>query len=120
MIKFYNSLRYALAGISAGLKGQRNIKIQLSIALLAIVAGIWLKVTRLEWALIFICIGLVLALELMNTAIEKLADKLHPGEDSEIGKVKDIAAGAVLVISICAALAGFAIFYVRIMALFDK
>ncbi|MEK0421020.1 MAG: hypothetical protein RLZZ161_871 [Bacteroidota bacterium] len=72
----------------------------------------------MEWAIIFTCIGLVMGLELLNSAIEVLLDKLHPDKDAAIGKAKDIAAAAVLLASVCSVIAGFWIFYVRISALF--
>jgi diacylglycerol kinase (ATP) len=62
----------------------------------------------------------VLGLEGINTAIEVLADKLHPGFDPEIGKVKDVAAGAVLIASIVAAIIGFIIFAPKFLILFTN
>lgn len=118
-IRFISSVKNALKGLSAAFREQRNLRIQSTISLLAIVVGVWLKITRMEWAIIFTCIGLVMGLELMNSAIEVLLDKLHPENDSAIGKAKDIAAGAVLIAAICSAIVGFWIFYVRISALFN-
>lgn len=114
------SFKYAIRGISAGFKGQRNIKIQTVSGALCIVAGWYLKITRLEWGIIFTCIGLVLALELMNTAIERVLDKFHPEYDEEVGRIKDISAGAVLIASLFSALAGISVFMVRIIDLFNS
>jgi diacylglycerol kinase len=116
---FLLSVKNALKGLSVAFREQRNLRIQVTITLLAIVLGIWLKITRMEWAIIFTCMGLVMGLELMNSAIEVLLDKLHPEYDAAIGKAKDIAAGAVLLAAICSAIVGFWIFYVRISALFN-
>jgi len=116
---FLSSVKNALKGISAAFREQRNLRIQTAIAVLTIALGIWLRITRMEWAIIFTCIGLVMGLELLNSAIEVLLDKLHPEKDAAIGKAKDIAGGAVLLASICSLIAGFWIFYVRISALFN-
>ena len=116
---FITSVKNALKGISSAFREQRNLRIQSTVALLVIVMGVWLKTTRMEWAMIFTCIGLVIGLELMNSAIEVLLDKLHPEKDVAIGKAKDIAAGAVLLAAICSVIVGFWIFYVRISALFN-
>lgn len=108
-----------MKGLKVAFREQRNLRIQAIIAVFTIALGIWLKITRMEWAIIFACIGLVMGLELLNSAIEVLLDKLHPETDNSIGKAKDIAAGAVLLASICSVIAGFWIFYVRISALFN-
>lgn len=117
MSGLFKSFIYAVQGISAAFKGQRNIKIQVAAGIFCIMAGWYLRITRLEWGIIFTCIGLVLALELMNTAIERLLDKFHPEHDEEIGRIKDIAAGAVLIASVFSALAGLSVFLVRIIDL---
>jgi len=116
---FISSLNNALQGLKVAFREQRNLRIQTVIAVFTIALGIWLRITRMEWAIIFTCIGLVMGLELLNSAIEVLLDKLHPEKDAAIGKAKDIAAGAVLLASICSLIAGFWIFYVRISALFN-
>ncbi len=117
-IHFKSSLKNALNGLKAAFYEQRNLRIQSVVAVLTISLGIWLKITRMEWAILFVCIGLVMGLELVNSAIEVLLDKIHPERDEAIGKAKDIAAAAVLLASVCSAIAGFWIFYVRISALF--
>ncbi len=116
---FKSSLRNALNGLKAAFYEQRNLRIQAAVAVLTVLMGIWLKITRMEWAIVFTCIGLVMGLELLNSAIEVLLDKIHPEKDVAIGKAKDIAAGAVLLASVCSVIAGFWIFYVRISAMFN-
>ncbi|NBP05899.1 MAG: diacylglycerol kinase family protein [Bacteroidetes bacterium] len=115
---FISSVKNAIKGLRTAFREQRNLRIQAMVAVLTIFIGIWLKITRMEWAIIFTCIGLVMGLELLNSAIEVLLDKLHPDKDAAIGKAKDIAAAAVLLASVCSVIAGFWIFYVRISALF--
>lgn len=67
-------------------------------------------ITRTEWIVIILCIGVVIAAELFNTAIEKLVDLVSPERHPIAGQVKDIAAGAVLVCAVAAAIIGIIIF----------
>jgi len=116
--KLIKSFSNAARGIAFLFKGQVNARIEMIIALVVIVFGFLFKISPAEWMLILLCISLVLALEGINTAIEIFADKLHPGFDKDIGKAKDVAAGAVLIASIFAAVIGFIIFVPRMMDLF--
>jgi len=69
------------------------------------------KVSAIEWTILLICIAVVIAAEAMNTSIEKLTDMVSPDFNKEAGKIKDIAAGAVLVLAIMAAIIAIIIFY---------
>ena len=69
-----------------------------------------LGITRMEWMIIILCIGVVIAAELFNTAIEKLVDLVSPQQHPVAGQVKDIAAGAVLVCAATAAIIGLIVF----------
>jgi len=115
--KFIKSFSNALRGIVYLFKSQPNARIELSIALVVLLAGILFKINSTEWLIILLCIALVLGFEGINTSIEILADKLHPGFDKEIGKVKDTVAGAVLITSIVAAIIGIIIFAPRLLDL---
>ncbi len=64
----------------------------------------------MEWVAIILCIGMVLATELINTAIERLVDLISPDRNPIAGQIKDIAAGAVLICAIAAAIVGLIIF----------
>jgi diacylglycerol kinase (ATP) len=116
--KLLKSFSNAARGIAFLFKSQVNARIELIIALIVIVFGFVLQISLAEWILILLCIALVLAFEGINTAIELFADKLHPGFDKEIGKAKDVAAGAVLIAAIVAAIIGFIIFVPRLWVLF--
>ena len=83
----------------------------------AILLSYFLGLDRTEWVCIIIMIGLVLTAETFNSAIEKLADHLHPQYHPKIGLVKDLAAGAVLIISITAAVVGAIIFIAKAIPL---
>lgn len=117
--KFIKSFTHALRGIAFLFNSQLNARIELTITVIVIIAGILFNIATSEWLTILLCIALVLSLEGINTAIEIFADKLHPGFDNEIGKVKDVAAGAVLIASIVAAIIGFVIFVPRLLDLIN-
>ncbi len=111
------SFRYAFRGIGIVIKTQHNFWIHLSIAILVIVAGFIFHINTTEWILVVFAIGLVLAAETFNSAIEELTDLASPGFHSTAGKVKDLAAGAVLIAAITAALVGLLIFVPKILNL---
>ena len=79
-------------------------------AMAVIIAGIVLGITRTEWIMVVMCIGTVISAELFNTAIEKLVDLVSPERHPVAGRVKDIAAGAVLICAVAAAIIGLIIF----------
>lgn len=116
--KFIKSFGNALQGLKFLFKSELNARIELAIAFVTIIISFLFRISHQEWMVVLLCIALVLGFEGFNTAIEKLIDKLHPGIDPEIGKVKDIAAGAVLLAAIVAAIAGFIIFAPRFMDVF--
>jgi diacylglycerol kinase len=111
MKEFIQSFLYALNGISASLKEQRNLKVQLVIALITIGAGFYFQVTTIEWCMVLLSIGLVVGLEMINSAIEDLVNLVTEEWRPLAGKIKDIAAGAVLVVSVIAAIVGLLIFW---------
>jgi undecaprenol kinase len=105
-----HSVLNALNGIIVGIRTHRNFKIMLVIAAVVIGMGFYFHINRFEWAMIWICISVVLCLELMNSAIEELLNHLHPDRHPAIGRAKDIAAGAVLLASLISAIVGLYIF----------
>jgi diacylglycerol kinase (ATP) len=107
------SFGYAFKGIGYLLKNENNIHYQLIAGAIVIGLGVYLDVNKSEWMVLIILIGLVLMAEAFNTAIEKLCDFVHPDHHPNIGIVKDLAAGAVLLISITAAVVGVIIFWGR-------
>ena len=111
------SFKYALRGILFMMSGEHNFYIHMAAALLVIVAGIWLQVSRVDWLWLVLAMGLVLSAETFNSAIEKLVDLKEPDQRPEAGKVKDMAAGAVLLAAITAAIIGVLIFWPYLQAL---
>ena len=110
MKKFLESLGYAWRGLRVVFVGERNMQIHGVITLVVIVLGFYYHITAGEWIAVLLCIGLVFILEIINTAIEALVDLVQPAYDPVAGKVKDIAAGAVLVGAVVAIVIGTIIF----------
>jgi diacylglycerol kinase len=110
MKKFIKSFGYAFKGLAAAWKDQHNLKVQAVMGTLVIIAGFYFQIHVMEWYVILIVIGIVLSLELINTALESLVDLVTQEHLPLAGKIKDIAAGAVLMFSIIAAIIGVLIF----------
>ena len=89
---------------------ETNGQIQLVIAIIVIVAAFYFQVAALEWLIIMLCVSLVLGLEMVNSALESMANKLHPGRDDHIRDAKDMAAGAVLLACTISVICGLIIF----------
>lgn len=107
---FLRSFGYALQGIFASFSEQRNLKVQAAAALAATGAGFYFGITAMEWCIILLAIGLVICLEMVNSSIESLVDLVTLERKPLAGKIKDIAAGAVLVASVIAFIIGVVVF----------
>lgn len=110
MKSFLKSFIYAIRGIWFGITDQLNLKVQIAIAVIVIGAGFYFRITPVEWCIILICIGLVIGLEMINSAIENLVDLVTLERKPLAGKIKDIAAGAVLIVSVTTVIVGVIIF----------
>lgn len=115
--KRLNSFVYAFRGIGLLVQNEHNARIHLVAAATAVTAGFLLKITAVEWTIIVLVIGAVLAAEAFNSALEALCDLVSPGYHESIKKAKDLAAGAVLLVAIAAAVIGSVIFIPRILTL---
>jgi diacylglycerol kinase len=109
--KCLSSFRYAYQGIRHCVQHENNFKVHSLAAIAVVLLGAWAKLSRWEWCVLFLTIGLVLTAELMNSAIEKLTDLVSPGHNPKAGLVKDLAAGAVLVVAIVAVVVGIFLFW---------
>ena len=118
--KLINSFKYAFVGILTSFRKERNMKIHFFIMILVIIAGIWLKISELEWFMCIIWFAAVIAGELFNTAIETTVNIAMPYRNPKAKAAKDIAAGAVLVLAIGAATTGLIIFVPKIMSYIGK
>lgn len=108
--KRLKSFTYAWKGIKGFVRCEHNVWIHLTVAVLTIIAGFIFEIQKMEWVAITICIGMVIAAEAFNTAIERLVNLVSPERHPIAGEVKDIAAGAVLICAIAAAIVGLIIF----------
>ena len=115
--RLFNSFGYAIKGILTVYKTEQNILIHTCAAILVIGLGIYLKVSSLEWCLLIIVIGLVIAFEIINTAIEYTIDMTMPNIHPMAKMAKDAASGAVFVMSITSIIVGIIIFLPRILSL---
>ncbi|MDB5174105.1 MAG: diacylglycerol kinase [Phycisphaerales bacterium] len=108
-MKIVRSFYFAFAGVWFLLRTQRNARIELAIGLAACVAGGWLGITRVEWAVVVFTIALVLILEGLNTAVECAIDLASPEIHPLAKAAKDLAAGMVLIASIASVAVGLLI-----------
>lgn len=108
------SLKFALVGAYKLITTEHSIMVQFSLGILVTIAGFYFEISKTEWLFQTLAVGLVLSIEGLNTAVEKIADFIHPEFHTRIGFIKDIAAGAVFFAAITALSIG-AIIYVPII-----
>ena len=113
--KLINSFKCAIQGIIQAMKTERNVKIHITKMILVIISGIVFKIAKQEWITCIILFGLVISLELVNSAIETTVDIAMPEINEKAKNAKDIAAGAVLVSAISSAIIGLTIFIPKII-----
>lgn len=113
--QFTKSVGHALDGIEYAVNHERNLKIEIFMGIVASIMGFLLKISIIEWVVVMLLIAVILALELINTAIERTVD-LVTKEYRELAKVsKDMAAGAVLIVSIFSLVIGMLIYLPKII-----
>ncbi|MGB3775140.1 MAG: diacylglycerol kinase family protein [Leeuwenhoekiella sp.] len=105
------SFKFAFAGAWALLRKEPSVQVQAGIAVIVTIAGIYFDITRTEWMFQVLAMGLVLSAEGLNTAIEKIADFIHPEFHLKIGEIKDVSAGAVTFAAITAFIVGVFIYF---------
>lgn len=108
--KRISSFKYAIEGISTGLKDQPNIRVHFISTIIAVILGMYLHISFFEWLIVILTTSSVLTVEFLNTAIEEIVDSFTPDEHPSAKKAKDVAAAAVLTTSIAAIIIGIAIF----------
>lgn len=105
------SMEFAITGVVNACKEERNMRKHMISALLAIIAGLVFQISVLEWLFLLLSIFLVISFEIINSAIENVVDLASDYHFSMLAKnAKDMAAGAVLVISVYALITGLIIF----------
>ena len=104
------ALDYGFRGIRIAFREEKIFKIELFGAVLAILLGIYFHFTLVEYCILVLASAAVLATDTLNTAIEDLCDMIQPDQDPRIGRIKDIAGGAVLIVSLAAVAIGCLLF----------
>jgi undecaprenol kinase len=112
--RLWNCFRDAGRGLASVVRTEPNFRIHLGILLVVIGAGFVFRINPMEWLAIVMVAGLVIVAEVLNTALEYLADATHPEVDPGIGRAKDASAGAVLAASVVAVVVGLIIFLPKI------
>jgi diacylglycerol kinase (ATP) len=110
MKAFLKSFLFAFAGISDFFRHHRNGQFHLVAAVIATALGFYFNISAQDWVAVVLCISVVTALEAMNSAVEYLTDLVSPDYHPLAGKVKDMAAGAVLMAAVGAAVVGLMVF----------
>ncbi|RYD72256.1 MAG: diacylglycerol kinase family protein, partial [Sphingobacteriales bacterium] len=103
---FLKSFVYAAAGIKHCLLKERNFVVHCCLAAAVVTAGFIFNISTTEWLVVCINTGVVIGFEMLNTAIERLCNLLHPQHHPFVKIIKDVAAGAVLIVAITAASCG--------------
>ncbi|MDZ4404713.1 diacylglycerol kinase family protein [Prosthecobacter sp.] len=110
LVSVFRSFGPALAGLWWALKSQRNVQAHAIATALVVVFGLGLKIETWEWCAVALAMGLVWVAELLNTALEMLADRVTLEREESIRRVKDAAAAAVLMAALAALGVGLAVF----------
>lgn len=109
------SMGFALKGALKLVTTEHSVMVQFAIGTLITIAGFYFDITPTEWMFQTLAIGLVLSIEGLNTAVEKIADFVHPKFHEKIGFIKDIAAGAVFFAAMTAIAIGAIIYVPKIL-----
>ncbi|MDX8340399.1 diacylglycerol kinase family protein [Draconibacterium sp. IB214405] len=104
------SFKHAFNGIRHLWKNEINFRIHILTSTIVIALAALVEITRTKWLLIFICVGIVLAAEVFNSAIERICNFVSPEKNTQIKIIKDISAAAVLIVSVRTAIIGAFIF----------
>lgn len=117
------SFRNAWNGILHAFKTEVHFRFHLFAAIIAISFALFFNITQIEWLMVLSCIAAVLSSELLNTAVERICDRITKDLDPLIGNAKDLAAGSVLIISAAALIIGAIIFtpyFIRFVQVINK
>ncbi|WP_028374782.1 diacylglycerol kinase family protein [Leeuwenhoekiella sp. MAR_2009_132] len=109
------AFKYAFKGAWLLIRKEPSIKVQFTCAIIVTLLGFILDISATEWVVQLLAIGLVLAVEGLNTAVEKIADFIHPEYHEKIGDIKDVAAGAVTFAALIAAIIGLIIYIPKLL-----
>jgi len=108
--RLFKSFQYAFRGIIKIFREEQNLRVQSVLAIVVIFLAIFFRVSRIEWALLVVSIGLVLLMEIANSAVERVTDVLKPRINTYVKEIKDIAAAGVMLASLIAVIIGLIVF----------
>lgn len=119
LVRYYKSFMHALSGIGYAIRYEHNMIIIILAALVVVISGIYFHISLIEWLFCFLAVGLVSAVELINSAIEAICDLVTTENHPLIRIAKDTAAGASLILCTVAGCIGLVIFLPKIVSLFE-
>lgn len=114
LVNRIKSVGFALRGAILLIRTEASIKVQVFIAITMTAAGFFFEISNTEWILQILTIAVIMGTEGLNTAIEKISDFVQPEFDKKIGFIKDVSAGAVMLVSIAATIIGCIIYLPKI------
>jgi len=114
----WKSVGFAMRGALLLIRTEASIKVQVFITIVMTAAGFFFDISSTEWILQILTIAVIMGAEGLNTAIEKVADYIQPEFDKRIGFIKDVSAGAVMLVSVAATIIGFIIYLPKIFLMF--
>lgn len=117
--RLVDSFKYAFSGIGQAYIGEQNLKIHTAIAILVLIFGVILRISRIEFIICLILIGLVLMAEFFNTSLEYVVDLASPSIHPLAKAAKDTASAGVLMMAIISAVIGLIIFVPKIIAFIE-
>ena len=112
------SVEYSVKGAFKLVTTEHSVMVQFFLGILITIAGFYFQISATEWMMQTFAIGLVLSIEGLNTAAEKISDFIHPEYHEKIGFIKDIASGAVFFAAMAAITVGAIIYYPKVILLF--
>src|SRR3989338_3406336 len=118
--RLIKSFSHALRGVCVVFKTEQSFRIQTGIAFLVLLLALFFHIQAFEWIILLLLVGSVLTLELINSIFERIVDSFKPRIHPMVKDIKDIMAGAVLIVSVIAAVVGITIFYPHLVDLVTK
>lgn len=115
LVNRIKSVGYAFKGAYLLITTEASLKIQFVIGIIMTVLGFYFGLSATEWCIQIVVIALIMAIEGVNTAIEEIADFIHPEQHPKIGLIKDLAAGAVFIVAVAAIIIGFIIYFPKLL-----
>lgn len=112
------SVEYSVKGAFKLVTTEHSVMVQFFLGVLITIAGFYFEISATEWMMQIFAVGLVLSIEGLNTAAEKISDFIHPEYHEKIGFIKDIASGAVFFAAMAAIAVGAIIYYPKVVLLF--